>query len=163
MFSAFSGTCAFKRKRKKLVKLLQQVSHGQFEKLDCSWEEAVSLSEAHKSIPCVDTHGIPHILTAQGTWEVSPEYLAVLNTWQNTYEPIIQMACIEAAANGLEIVRIYKKTGETSVPRFSGTIRPLPGNAEREYIKKIVREDGNGDVIFEEDDASYLIRWDDYD
>ena len=150
---------SFKRGLKRLLARITLASKGSFKNFGCLTEEAVELYNQHKDIPCVDSSGLPYIFTSNGKWIVSPKYIEDASS---TYEPVLYMACIEAAANGLEMVRIYKKTGATSVPNYSGTVKILPENAEKAFIKKIVTDKGDGDIVFEEDDASYVIRWDDY-
>ena len=159
MFGAFSRKSFAKRGLKRLLSKVQLASKGSFKDFDCLPEEALELFYQHKDIPCVDSSGLPYIFTSNGKWIVSPKYIEDISS---TYEPVLYMACIEAAAHGLEMVRIYKKTGATSVPNYSGTVKILPENAEKEFIKKVVTDEGDGDIVFEEDDASYVIRWDDY-
>ena len=140
---------SFKRGLKRLLARITLASKGSFKNFDCLPEEAVELYNQHKDIPCVDSKELPYIFTSNGKWIVSPKYIEDASS---TYEPVLYMACIEAAANGLEMVRIYKKTGATSVPNYSGTVKILPENAEKAFIKKIVTDKGDGDIVFEEDD-----------
>lgn len=79
-----------------------------------------------------------------------------LDDWQVQYEPIIQAACIEASAKGLELIRVEKKTGIIENSNFA--VSPIPMPEVGQVIKKMV----SSDAVFDEDKNHWIIRWDEY-
>ena len=98
---------AFKSRRiAKLKERVIQASGGEFTGFAGDDNEVISCLKLHGDIRCLSASGIPYLYSDRQGWRISPLYLQNAEKWQCTYEPVIQRACIEASANGLEIVRI---------------------------------------------------------
>jgi len=67
---------------------------------------------------------------------------------------VIQSACIEASANGLEIVRIDRDTGKIMNSDFAVT--PIAG------MEEIIRRTVSGDIMMENNKQQLVLRWDEY-
>ena len=88
------------------------------------------------------------------TGRISPLYLQNAEKWQCTYEPVIQRACIEASANGLEIVRIDTDTGVIDGSNYA--LQPIAG------MESIIRRVVSGDIVVENGNNQMVLRWDEY-
>ena len=144
-------------KRKRIGRLrtrVAEMSGGDF--LDFSLDENGILAclKCHGDIPCVSASGIPHLYSEKDGWRVSPVYLQNAAKWQREYEPVIQTACIEASANGLEIVRIDKETGKIADSDY--VLQPIAG------MEEIIRRVVSSDIIMDNGNEKLVLRWDEY-
>ncbi|MEE1262862.1 hypothetical protein, partial [Ruminococcus sp.] len=114
----------------------------------------LSCLKCHGDIPCVSASGIPHLYSEKDGWRVSPVYLQNAAKWQREYEPVIQTACIEASANGLEIVRIDKETGKIADSDY--VLQPIAG------MEEIIRRVVSSDIIMDNGNEKLVLRWDEY-
>ena len=67
---------------------------------------------------------------------------------------MIQTACIEASANGLEIVRIDKETGKIADSDY--VLQPIAG------MEEIIRRVVSSDIIMDNGNEKLVLRWDEY-
>ena len=144
-------------KKKRIGRLrtrVAEMSGGEF--LDFSLDENGILSclKCHGDIPCVSASGIPHLYSEKDGWRVSPVYLQNAAKWQRKYEPVIQTACIEASANGLEFVRIDKETGKIADSDY--VLQPIAG------MEEIIRRVVSSDIIMDNGNEKLVLRWDEY-
>lgn len=144
-------------RRKRIVRLrtrVAEMSGGDF--LDFSLDENGILAclKCHGDIPCVSASGIPHLYSEENGWRISPAYVQNAAKWQSQYEPVIQTACIEASANGMEFVRIDKKTGKISDSDYA--LQPIAG------MEEIIRRAVSGDIVFDNGQKQMVLRWDEY-
>lgn len=144
-------------RRKRIGRLrcrVAQMSGGEF--LDFTLDENGILAclKNHGDIPCVSASGIPHLYSEENGWRVSPVYLQNAAKWQRQFEPVIQTACIEASANGIEFVRIDKVTGKISNSDYA--LQPIAG------MEEIIRRVVSGDIIINNGIKKLVLRWDEY-
>ena len=117
---------AFKSRRiGKLKERVTQASGGEFTGFAGDDNEVICCLKLHGDIRCLSASGIPYLYSDRQGWRVSPLYLQNAEKWQCTYEPVIQRACIEASANGLEIVRIDTVTGAIDGSNYA--LQPIAG------------------------------------
>ena len=110
--------------------------------------------EVEKIPNLVYASGVPHLYSDSQGWRVSPLYLQNAAKWQYEYEPVIQRACIEASANGLETVRINTDTGEIDGSDYA--LQPIAG------MENIIRRVVSGDILVENGINQLVLRWDEY-
>ena len=116
----------FKSRRiAKLKERVTQASGGEFISFAGDDNEVISCLKLHGDIRCLSASGIPYLYSDTKGWRVSPLYLQNAAKWQCAYEPVIQRACIEASANGLEIVRIDTVTGAIDGSNYA--LQPIAG------------------------------------
>ena len=144
-------------RRKRIGRLrtrVAEMSGGEF--LDFSLDENGILAclKCHGDIPCVSASGIPHLYSEKDGWRVSPVYLQNAAKWQREYEPVIQTACIEASANGLEIVRIDKETG--TIADYDCVLQPMQG------LEEIICRDVSSDLSKDKGKEHREIDWEEY-
>ena len=146
---------AFKSRRiAKLKERVTQASGGEFTGFAGDDNEVIRCLKLHGDIRCLSTSGIPYLYSDTKGWRVSPLYLQNAEKWQCTYEPVIQRACIEASANGLEIVRIDTDTG--AIDGSSYALQPIAG------MESIIRRVVSGDIVVENGNNQMVLRWDEY-
>ena len=146
---------AFKSRRiAKLKERVTQASGGEFTGFAGDDNEVICCLKLHGDIRCLSASGIPYLYSDRQGWRVSPLYLQNAEKWQCTYEPVIQRACIEASANGLEIVRIDTDTGAIDGSNYA--LQPIAG------MKSIIRRVVSGDIVVENGKKQLVLRWDEY-
>ena len=146
---------AFKARRiGKLKERVIQASGGEFISFAGDDNEVISCLKHHGDIRCLSASGIPYLYSDTKGWRVSPLYLQNAAKWQCAYEPVIQRACIEASANGLEIVRIDTETG--AIDGSSYALQPIAG------MESIIRRVVSGDIVVENGNNQMVLRWDEY-
>lgn len=146
---------AFKSRRiAKLKERVTQASGGEFISFAGDDNEVISCLKHHGDIRCLSVSGIPYLYSDTKGWRISPLYLQNAEKWQCTYEPVIQRACIEASANGLEIVRIDTDTG--AIDGSSYALQPIAG------MESIIRRVVIGDIVVENGNNQLVLRWDEY-
>ena len=144
-------------RRKRIGKLRSRISAasgGAFIDFALDDNGIISCVKQRRDIPCVSVSGIPYLYSEDMGWRVSPYYLQNVARWQQQYEPVIQSACIEASANGLEIVRIDRDTGKIMNSDFAVT--PIAG------MEEIIRRTVSGDIMMENNKQQLVLRWDEY-
>ena len=145
----------FKSRRiAKLKERVTQASGGEFTGFAGDDNEVIRCLKLHGDIRCLSTSGIPYLYSDSQGWRISPLYLQNAEKWQCTYEPVIQRACIEASANGLEIVRIDTETG--AIDGSSYALQPIAG------MESIIRRVVSGDIVVENGNNQMVLRWDEY-
>lgn len=145
----------FKSRRiAKLKERVTQASGGEFISFAGDDNEVISCLKHHGDIRCLSASGIPYLYSDTKGWRVSPLYLQNAAKWQCEYEPVIQRACIEASANGLEIVRIDTETG--AIDGSSYALQPIAG------MESIIRRVVIGDIVVENGNNQLVLRWDEY-
>ena len=146
---------AFKSRRiAKLKERVTQASDGEFTGFAGDDNEIIRCLKLHGDIRCLSVSGVPHLYSDSQGWRISPLYLQNAKKWQCTYEPVIQRACIEASANGLEIVRIDTETG--AIDGSSYALQPIAG------MESIIRRVVSGDIVVENGKKQLVLRWDEY-
>ena len=146
---------AFKARRiGKLKERVLQASGGEFMGFADDDNEIIRCLKLHGDIRCLSASGVPHLYSDSQGWRVSPLYLQNAAKWQYEYEPVIQRACIEASANGLETVRINTDTGEIDGSDFA--LQPIAG------MENIIRRVVSGDIVVENGTNQLVLRWDEY-
>ena len=146
---------AFKARRiGKLKERVIQASGGDFISFAGEDNEVIRCLKLHGDIRCLSTSGIPYLYSDRQGWRISPLYLQNAEKWQCEYEPVIQRACIEASANGLEIVRIDTETG--AIDGSSYALQPIAG------MENIIRRVVSGDIVVENGINQLVLRWDEY-
>lgn len=143
-----------KRRIGRLRTHIAEMSGGDF--LDFSIDDNGILAclKNRADIPCVSASGIPHLYSEESGWRISPAYVQNALKWQSQYEPVIQTACIEASANGLEFVRIDKETGKITDSDYA--LQPIAG------MEDIIRRTVSGDIVFDNGQKHLVLRWDEY-
>lgn len=146
---------AFKSRRiAKLKERVTQASGGEFTGFAGDDNEVIRCLKLHGDIRCLSASGIPYLYSDRQGWRVSPLYLQNAAKWQCEYEPVIQRACIEASANGLEIVRIDIDTGAIDGSNYA--LQPIAG------MESIIRRVVSGDIVVENGNNQMVLRWDEY-
>ena len=146
---------AFKSRRiAKLKERVTQASGGEFISFAGDDNEVISCLKHHGDIRCLSASGIPYLYSDTHGCRVSPMYLQNAAKWQFEYEPVIQRACIEASANGLEIVRIDTETGAIDGSNYA--LQPIAG------MESIIRRVVSGDIVVENGNNQMVLRWDEY-
>ena len=146
---------AFKSRRiAKLKERVTQASGGEFISFAGDDNEIIRCLKIHGDIRCLSASGVPHLYSDNQGWRVSPLYLQNAAKWQYEYEPVIQRACIEASANGLEIVRIDTDTGAIDGSNYA--LQPIAG------MESIIRRVVSGDIVVENVKKQLVLRWDEY-
>ena len=146
---------AFKSRRiAKLKERVTQASGGEFTGFAGDDNEVIRCLKLHGDIRCLSASGIPYLYSDTKGWRVSPLYLQNAARWQCAYEPVIQRACIEASANGLEIVRIDTVTGAIDGSNYA--LQPIEG------MESIIRRVVSGDIVVENGNNQMVLRWDEY-
>ena len=146
---------AFKARRiGKLKERVIQASGGEFMGFAGDDNEVISCLKHHGDIRCLSASGIPYLYSDTNGWRVSPLYLQNAAKWQYEYEPVIQRACIEASAIGLETVRINTDTGEIDGSDYA--LQPIAG------MENIIRRVVSDDIVVENGNNQMVLRWDEY-
>ena len=146
---------AFKARRiGKLKERVIQASGGEFMGFAGDDNEVIRCLKLHGDIRCLSASGIPYLYSDRQGWRVSPLYLQNAAKWQYEYEPVIQRACIEASANGLETVRINADTGEIDGSDYA--LQPIAG------MENIIRRVVSDDIVVENGNNQMVLRWDEY-
>lgn len=146
---------AFKSRRiGKLKERVIQASGGEFMGFADNDNEIIRCLKLHGDIRCLSVSGVPHLYSDSQGWRVSPLYLKNAAKWQYEYEAVIQRACIEASANGLETVRINTDTGE--IDGFDYALQPIAG------MDSIIRRVVSSDIVVENGTNQLVLRWDEY-
>lgn len=146
---------AFKSRRiGKLKERVIKTSGGDFSGFADGDNEILRCLKLHGDIRCLSASGIPHLYSDSQGWRISPLYLQNAAKWQYEYEPVIQTACIEASANGLEIVRINTDTGKIDDSDYA--LQPIAG------MENIIRRVVSGDIVVENGINQLVLRWDEY-
>ena len=145
----------FKSRRiAKLKERVTQASGGEFTGFAGDDNEVIRCLKLHGDIRCLSTSGIPYLYSDTNGWRVSPLYLQNAAKWQYEYEPVIQRACIEASAIGLETVRINTDTGEIDGSDYA--LQPIAG------MENIIRRVVSDDIVVENGNNQMVLRWDEY-
>lgn len=145
----------FKSRRiAKLKERVIQASGGEFLGFADGDNEILRCLKLHGDIRCLSASGVPHLYSDSQGWRISPLYLQNAAKWQYEYEPVIQTACIEASANGLEIVRINTDTGKIDDSDYA--LQPIAG------MENIIRRVVSGDIVVENGTNQLVLRWDEY-
>lgn len=138
----------------KLKERVTQASGGEFTGFADGDNDVIRCLKLHGDIRCLSSSGIPHLYSDSQGWRISPLYLKIAAKWQCEYEPVIQRACIEASANGLETVRINTDTGK--IDGFDYALQPIAG------MESIIRRVVSGDIVVENGTNQLVLRWDEY-
>ena len=148
------GGASKARRIGKLKERVIQASGGEFMGFAGDDNEVIRCLKHHGDIRCLSASGIPYLYSDTNGWRVSPLYLQNAAKWQYEYEPVIQRACIEASAIGLETVRINTDTGEIDGSDYA--LQPIAG------MENIIRRVVSDDIVVENGNNQMVLRWDEY-